>query len=336
MEGTILVTGPELDPKAAEYARRHGFELVYAPPYADGAVLADLLVRSRAVALLVRMGRIDAGLIGASPRLRVISRHGAGVDNVDLEAAAAHGIPVLVAAGANAVSVAEHTIALLLAVVKRLLPLDRGMRDGLWEKPRFLGRELAGMQLGLVGFGAIARATARMARGLDLQIAAYDPFVPEAVFRDAGVVRHESLAALLRASEILSLHCPLTPETRGLLNAETIALLPRGAVIVNTARGGLIDEPALLDAIRSGHLAGAGLDTFAVEPPPKDHPFFAEPAILLTPHVAGVTREASARVGLEAVQGIVDFLAGRPLPPERVANRSLLAAAGKLPSSSGA
>lgn len=321
---TILVTGPRLDATAVTLAEARGAKLEFMPPYADEASLIAAVQESGAEGILSRMGRVSAAVMAAAPALRVIAKHGAGVDNIDVAAAAERGIPVLSVPGGNAVSVAEHTMASVLAVTKQLTTLDAGMRAGRWDKPGFLGREIAGLRMGLVGIGAIARATARMAQGFGLRLSAYDPHAPETVFADAGVARVADLEALLAGSDILSLHCPLTAETRNLLDARRLALLPQGAVVVNTARGGLIDEPALLKAVRSGHLSGAALDSFAVEPPAADHPFFGEPRILLSPHVAGVTAEAGARVARAAVEGALDSIEGRPVPPERIANRHLL------------
>lgn len=331
MSRTILVTGPDLDPAATALVAEHGFETVHTPAYADSAVIAETLRRTQAVGIVSRMGRLDAGVMDAAPQLRVISKHGVGVDNIDVEAAAARGIPVLVATGANAVSVAEHAIALLLTCAKRILPLDAGLRAGRWEKPGFAGREINGETMGLVGMGAIAQATGRMAQGLGLDLVGYDPYAPDAAFESLGARRCGTFEELLEISKVVSLHCPLTPQTRGMLNAEALARMPAGGFVVNTARGGLIDEAALLASIQGGHLAGAGLDTFAQEPPAPDHPFFAEPRIVLTPHIGGVTRQAGARVGVDAVRGIIQVLAGEPVPPERIINRTLLAAAGAAP-----
>lgn len=327
MKKIILVTGPDLDPNASRLVAEHGYETIHTPAYADSAVIADYAVRTGAVGIVSRMGRIDASVMDSAPELRVISKHGVGVDNIDLAAAAARGIPVLVATGANAVSVAEHAIALMLAAVKRLLPLSAGLQAGLWEKPGFAGREIAGETLGMMGMGSIAQATARIAGGLGLKLVGYDPFASDAVFATHGVSRCGSFEELLEQSGILSLHCPLTPQTRHILNAAAIARMPKGSYVVNTARGGLIDEGALLEAIQAGHLAGAGLDSFAIEPPAANHPFFAEARIVVTPHIGGVTREANARVGIEAVRGIFQILEGQPLAPERIANRKLLEAA---------
>jgi D-3-phosphoglycerate dehydrogenase len=172
--------------------------------------------------------------------------------------------------------------------------------------------------------GSIARATGRIAKGLGLNLVAHDPYAPESAFEVIGATRCATFEELLECSNILSLHCPLTDQTRKVLNAEAIARMPQGSYVVNTARGGLIDEEALLAGVQSGHLAGAGLDTFAVEPPAADHPFFKEQRIVLTPHIGGVTRQAGARVGVDAVRGIFQVLDGQPVAPERIANRKFL------------
>jgi len=327
MSRTILVTGPDLDPAAARLVADNGYQTVHTPAYADSAVISDYLQRTEAEGIVSRMGRLDAAVMDSAPQLKVISKHGVGVDNIDIQAAAERGIPVLVATGANAISVAEHAIALLLATVKRILPLDTGLRAGRWEKPGFSGREIAGATMGLVGMGAIAQATGRIAKGLGLGLVGFDPYAPDSAFEELGVTRFASFEDMLTLTNILSLHCPLTDQTRGILNANALARMPEGGYVINTARGGLIDEAALFAAIQSKHLAGAGLDTFASEPPTADHPFFAVPEIVLTPHIGGVTRQAGARVGVDAVRGIFQILGGETVAPERIINRKLLAAA---------
>ena len=322
MSKTILVTGPDLDPGAARLVAEHGYQTVHTPPYTDSTVISAYLKETGAEGVVSRMGRLDAAIMDAAPRLKVISKHGVGVDNIDIQAAAERGIPVLVATGANAVSVAEHVIALLLATVKRVLPLDAGLRAGRWEKPGYSGSEIAGSTMGLMGMGAIAQA-----KGLMLRLVGFDPYAPDSAFEALGVQRCTSFDDLLDQANILSLHCPLTDQTRSILNADALARMPAGSYVINTARGGLIDEAALVAAIQSGHIAGAGLDAFAVEPPAADHPFFNVPEIVMTPHIGGVTREAGARVGVDAVRGIFQVLNGLPVAPERIINRKLLAAA---------
>ncbi|WP_425642056.1 hydroxyacid dehydrogenase [Marinomonas gallaica] len=322
----ILVTGPSLAPSATQFLEDKGYTPVHTPPYADSATIANLLRETLAVGVISRMGRLDAETLDAGlPHLKVIAKHGVGVDNIDIEAAAQRNIPVVVATGANAVSVAEHAIALMFSAVKRVLPLDTSLREGRWEKPGFSGVELAGKNMGLFGMGAIAQATARMAKAFGLNLFGYDPYASDAVFTEYGVTRCETLEEMLSKSNILSLHCPLTEQTRSVINTENIARMPKGSYIVNTARGGLIDEAALVAAIQSGHLAGAGLDTFAVEPPAADHPFLKEDAIVVTPHIGGVTKEGSTRVSEDAVAGIVAIVEGKCLPAHRIINRTLLA-----------
>ena len=326
MSSTILVTGPSLVDAAVRLLVEAGHTPIYVPPYSGGDALLQAVREASPVGIISRMGRLDAAAFDAAPGLRVVSKHGVGVDNIDLDAAASRGIPVLVASGANAVSVAEHAMALLLAVTKRVVPLDRSLREGRWEKPGFQGRELAGSTLGLVGFGAIARQTAAFARAFSLRVQAYDPFAQPGSFAEADVDRVEEVDDLLATSDIVSLHCPLTPDTRHLLNAASLARMKPGAVVVNTARGGLIDEAALLEALRSGHLAGAGLDSFEREPPDPDHPFWSDLRVVATPHIGGVTAQANARVGVEAAQGVIEVLSGRGVPPSRIVNRAGLLA----------
>ncbi|WP_417551641.1 hydroxyacid dehydrogenase [Marinomonas fungiae] len=322
----ILVTGPALAASATQYLEENGYTPIHTPPYADSETIANLLRETKAVGIISRMGRLDAETLEAGlPHLKVIAKHGVGVDNIDIEAAAQRNIPVVVATGANAISVAEHAIALMLTAVKRVLPLDDSLREGRWEKPGFSGVELAGKNMGLFGMGAIAQATAKMAKGFGLNLFGYDPYANDDVFAEYGVTRCDSIEELLAISNILSLHCPLTEQTRAIINAETIARMPQGSYIVNTARGGLIDEAALVAAVQSGHLAGAGLDTFAVEPPSVDHPFLKEPAIVVTPHIGGVTTEGSTRVSVDAATGVVAIAEGKLLPAHRVINRTLLA-----------
>lgn len=324
MGETILITGPSLAPAAVAVLSEAGYEPVYLPAYADAAVLKSYVTDRRPIGIISRMGRIDAAIFEAAPQLKIVSKHGVGVDNIDVDAAGAHGVPVIVASGANAISVSEHAMALLFAVAKHVVQLDRGLREGRWEKPDFEGRELAGSTVGLVAFGAIAQQTARLAKAFNMEIVAYDPFADDAVFDKFGVARIDSLEALLKDCHVVSLHCPLTEQTRGLINRDTLALMRDDAILINTARGGLIDEPALIEALDAGRIAGAGLDTFAKEPPSADHPFFASDRVVLTPHIGGVTTAANARVGVEAAQGVVDYLAGRALPPSRIVNRKRL------------
>ncbi|MGY2574753.1 hydroxyacid dehydrogenase [Vibrio sp. C8] len=325
MEKTIIVTGPSLAPSAVELLTARGFKLVYTAPYSEEHDLIELVKKTKPVGIISRMGKITSAIIDAAQvHLKVIAKHGVGVDNIDIKAAAEKGIPVVVASGANAVSVAEHTIALMLAVTKQIIPLNQGLHSGLWEKPQFSGYEVASKTFGLLGMGAIAQETAKIAQGLGMTLFGYDPYADAVIFEQFGVKRCDTLEQLLSKSHVLSLHSPLTSETNQIINEAAIKLMPGGSFIVNTARGGLIDEHALVKAIQSGHLAGAGLDTFAVEPPSVTHPFFQERNIVVTPHIAGVTNEGSTRVSESAAEGIIAVVEGGRLPEHRIVNRKLM------------
>ncbi|WP_280566708.1 hydroxyacid dehydrogenase [Chromohalobacter sp. 296-RDG] len=324
---TILVTGPYLAKSAKDMAEAAGFTVVHTPSYPSEDMLVAFIERHDPLGIVSRMGQFTAGAIAAGQSLRVISKHGAGVDNIDVDAATRHGVQVIRAAGGNAVSVAEHAVALIFATVKRLMPLDKGMRAGRWEKAEFLGRELSGMRLGLIGGGAIAAAAAKLVEGMGLDVMVYDPYASADAIESMGACSIERLEDMLRQSDIVSLHCPLTEDNTHLLNAETLALMPVGSYVVNTSRGGLIDEAALLSALESGHLAGAGLDTFEQEPPSGVSSLASCEQVILTPHIAGVTEEGGTRVGELAIKGIVDFLAGNVLSKARQVN-ALVAATG--------
>ncbi|MDR7587822.1 MAG: hydroxyacid dehydrogenase [Armatimonadota bacterium] len=275
-------------------------------PEAVRAALAD------ADAVVVRLVRLRAEEIDAAPRLRVIGRHGVGVDNVDLAAATRRRIPVVYTPGANAVSVAEHTLALLLAVARRLVDLDRAVREGRWQaRDEIWGIELAGRTAGVVGVGAVGREVARRCRALGMRVLGYDPYVAE---MPEGVERAESLDDLLRQCDVVSLHVPLRPDTRHLIGRRELAILRPGSVLINTSRGAVVDEGALAEALADGRLAGAGLDVFGTEPPPPDHPLLRAPRAVLTPHAASHTGEALRRMAVAVAEQVLDALAGRRPP----------------------
>lgn len=318
---TILVSGPDLAAPAVERARAAGYDFVFTPAYADEATLVDLVRTHDPVGIVSRAGLLSAAAIHAGASLRIISKHGAGVDNIDVDAATRHGVQVIRATGANAQSVAEHAVALSMAVIKRLRPLDASLRAGRWEKMGVQARELSGMRAGLIGAGAIAQAAGRLFAGLGLEIAAYDPFAKDDAFSAMGARRFTDLDDMLAGVDVVSLHCPLTSENRHILDARRITLMPRGSYVVNTARGGLVDETALLEALQSGQIAGAGLDVLEVEPPEERLPLFEAQNLVVTPHVGAATAAAMERVAIEAIDGIMTFLDGQAVAPSRRVNR---------------
>ncbi len=276
---------------AAEFAVLYDPGLAHRP-----ADLAAALGDARALVVRNRT-RVDRALLDAAPRLRVIGRLGVGLDNIDLEACRERGIAVRPATGANDLAVAEYVIGTALWLLRDLTTATTRMLAGEWPRPEFVGRELAGKTLGLLGFGRTARAVARRAIAFEMRVIAHDPYLPPEDPAWHGVGRR-SLEALLAEADLLSLHLPLTPETRGLLDAPRIARMKRGAVLVNAARGGILDEAALAAALWEGRLAGAALDVFAEEPLSREAAarFRGVPNLLLTPHIAGVTVESNRRV----------------------------------------
>ena len=250
---------------------------------------------------------IDAAALAAADGLRVVARYGVGVDNVDLAAAVARGIVVTNTPGANARSVAELTVALLLLLARPVLRAAAETRAGGW--PRLPGLSLAGKTVGLVGFGAIGRQTARLLAGFDCRLLAYDPLLNEATAAALGV-RAAGLDELLATSDFVSLHAPVTPATRGMVDAAFLARMKPGAALVNTARGELVDEAALLDALANGRLRGAALDAFAAEPPGGDNPLLALPNVIATPHMGAHTDGATTVMGRMALADCLAVLRG--------------------------
>jgi D-3-phosphoglycerate dehydrogenase len=299
----ILVTGADLAAQALELLQK--FDIVYAGKAPTEDLLLKLCEEKQPVALLVRYGGVSARVMDACTNLKVIAKHGVGIDTIDSQAAAARGIAVKPAVGANADAVAEHTWALILDCAKGTTRLHGRMTDGHWDKATHKSLELKGKTLGLIGLGAIGQRTATIGLALGMRVIAFDPFASKA---PAGVTLCE-FDAVLSESDVVSLHCPLTPENRNMVNGETLAKMRTGAILVNTARGGLIDEPALLAAITSGKLRAAGLDSFQKEPLETPHVFRGVPNITLTPHVGGVTSDAYVSMGVAAARNILAVMA---------------------------
>jgi len=261
-------------------------------------------------AIVVRSAtRLDASLIGRAERLKVIGRAGVGVDNVDVDAATRRGIIVANAAESTVVSAAEHTIALLFALARNVPQAQAALASGTWARERFAGIELAGKTLGVLGLGRIGRQVARRALGLGMRVVAFDPFVAVERFRELGVESASTLDDVYAAADVITLHLPLNDSTRGLLGADAFARMRDGVRIVNAARGGLVDEGALVEAIRSGRVAGAALDVFETEP--YAGPLLELEQVVVTPHLAGSTVEAQDRAGVMIAEQVTAALDGR-------------------------
>ncbi len=259
-------------------------------------------------ALIIRSAtKADAALIAAADQLKIIARAGVGVDNVDLDAASAKGIAVANTPEGNTVATAEFAFGLMLALARQIPQAYDSMVAGKWDRKTFMGTELRGKTLGVVGFGRIGRAVAKRAQAFDMNVVAYDPFVPADAVR-AVQVTPVSLDELYAQADFITLHSVVTDENRNMINASTMAKMKKGVRIVNAARGALINEADLAEAIKSGQVAGAALDVYSEEPPPAGHPLVNLPGVIHTPHLAASTEEAQVAVAVEAAQLVIAAL----------------------------
>jgi len=298
----ILIAEP-MSPAGIElFQAQSGWNVIVSSPKEYSKHLAE------ADALLVRSAvQVNKEVLEKAPRLRVIGRAGVGVDNVDLPAATAAGVLVMNTPGGNAVSVAEHTLALMLSMARRIPQATASTKGGKWEKKKLMGNELRGKTLGVLGLGSIGREVVKRARAFQMRILAHDPYVTTAIAKDLGVDLVEQVA-LFAQSDYITLHVALTPETERMLSREAFAQMKPGVRIVNCARGELVDDEALREALESGKVAGAALDVFPVEPPPAGYPLFALDGVVATPHVGGSTEEAQEIVGVRIAEQVVQFL----------------------------
>ncbi len=311
--GRVVNDGIELLQKEGEIVRNpHGRAL-------NSDELRESLMDAEAA--LLGNDVCDANVLGSAGRLKVVSRHGIGVDAIDLNAATENGIIVTNTPDVNTIAVADHTMALMLSLVRKIPDADASLKSKKWEGLKFLGRELAGKTLGIVGLGSIGTEVAKRAKGFGMKLLYVKrKRVPD--LEDKLELTYRPLDSLLRESDVISIHLPLTPETKGLIGRKEIASMKKGVYIVNTARGGILDTDALVEALNSGQVAGAALDVFDTEPPDFNHPLFEMENVILTPHIGAYTIEAIRRMDLLAAENIVKALHGEI--PEFVVNKEVL------------
>jgi D-3-phosphoglycerate dehydrogenase len=296
----------KLEAPGLDLLRQAGLELDNRPGL-TGAALQEALQAAEGV--VVRSGtRITAELLETPGKLRAIVRAGVGVDNIDVAAATRRGIVVMNTPGGNTVSTAEHTITMLMALARHIAAADASIKQGKWDRGKFVGTQLAGKTLAVVGLGRVGREVARRAAGLDMKVVGYDPFLSPERAGQLGIESVAGLPELLPRCDFLTVHTPLTEETRNLIGAGELAQMKRGSRVLNCARGGIINEEALAEALRSGQIAGAALDVFVQEPPGADSPLVKLPNVVVTPHLGASTLEAQTSVALEAAQLLIDFL----------------------------
>ena len=292
----------------------------------DGSDQAELAERIKdADAVTIRTALLPAAVIERAERLKVVSRHGVGYDNIDVEALTRRRIPLAIAADANATAVAEHTLYFMLALAKQGLAYDRATRENRWSVRNSLDAvDLLGRRVLVMGFGRIGREVARRCAAFGMQVSIYDPYVQANIIEQSGDYRSiPDFEAALPETDILTVHMPLGAESRSLIGASELSRLPPHAFVINAARGGIIDEAALHDALTTGKIAGAALDVFDQEPPPEDHPLFALDNVILTPHSAGLSKEAAIRMAISTARNALAGLDGK-LDPSMVVNREVL------------
>ena len=266
-------------------------------------------------ALIVRIAKCDGHAIENSPNLKVIGRTGVGYDSVDVKTATAHGIPVVITPGANNRSVAEHAVAMMFALSKNLVEAQQEMCKGNWEirgaKKAF---ELEGKTIGILGLGAIGRETAKICEGCGMKVAAYDPFLSKEQVEGYGAVYYENYEDLLKVSDVVSIHVPLTDETKNMISKKQLTEMKKTALIINCSRGGIINETDLVEALKAGEIAGAGTDVFCSEPPKTDDPLLKCPNLIVSPHSAAQTREAVIKMAQMCVKGCLAVAEGKKWP----------------------
>lgn len=319
----IVITGSMIAPAAASMMRENSLRAVVVPGVPSSTEIAEAVRKNGAVGLIVRTGVVDEAVLTASDRLRVVAKHGVGIDNVDMETATRHGIAVMTTRDVSSTSVAEHALALMLSVAKRISFLDRRMRAGHWDKPVHRGLELTGKSVVLIGYGRIARQLAKLLQPLDVRITAVVRRVPEGELTN-GVRFASAVNDVIADADVISVHCPLTDLTRNLISSEQFDLMKPTAIFINTARGGIVDERALIKALKSKRLYGAGLDCLENEPPATDSELLALPNVVVTPHVAWATEEAAERKGCMAVCNILTILDECPIDIDFLANPAVL------------
>jgi D-3-phosphoglycerate dehydrogenase len=301
----VLVSDTLSEQGLAVLRQGKGLEVDYRPGL-DEAALAEAI--RGAHALVIRSGsKVTARVLAGADQLRVIGRAGIGIDNVDVPAASKRGVVVMNTPTGNAVTTAEHAIALLMSLARMIPEACRSLKAGKWEKKRFEGRELAGKTLGVIGLGNIGRIVADRARGLHLNVIGFDPVLSADRAAALGIELC-SLDAIWERADAITVHTPLTPETRGLVHAGMLSKLKKGVLLVNAARGGIYDHAALLEGLESGRIGGVALDVFEEEPPPKDLPILQHERVIVTPHLGASTKEAQARVALEIAEQVVAYL----------------------------
>jgi D-3-phosphoglycerate dehydrogenase len=320
----VLITGPSLANEAAVLLdERCSYRIT--GPYPKPDQIATMAAENQIQGIIVRMGRITREVLTSSPDLRIVVKHGVGVDNIDVEAATELGIPVCITPYANYQSVAEHALSMMLALAKNLFLLDQQIRNGVWDKTSNPPCELYRKTLGIIGAGRIGRRLAELVQPLEMTVIGYDPFLPQGRFPES-IRRVKRLEKLLREADFVSLHCPKTEETSHMIGEKELKMMKATAILINTARGGIVDETALLRALEDRIIRGAGMDCFAMEPLPQESPLLRiQDRLIVTPHIGGGAKESFVRMGIQAANILLGYLERKELDPDVLINPAALA-----------
>lgn len=323
MHYRIFITGSGIVKEAQQLLREENCIFETGDPKDTPADIARKLREFDPHGLIVRQGKISAEVQAAAKSLKVICKHGVGTDNIDVAEATRRGIPVLFTPLANYESVAEHTLALIFALLRRIPLEDKRIRSGVFDKKHYDGQELLGKTLGIIGFGHIGRRLAELAAPFKMKVVVYHPScTPEPL--PPYISKVKKVEEIFSRADIISLHCPLTPETKGMINRRTIAQMKQGVYIVNTARGGIVNEGDLFQALQERRVGGAALDVFEEEPPAADHPLFRLDNVIFTTHVAGASDNSLKNMGVDSVKNVLAVLNGEPPDPESLVNKEVL------------
>jgi len=319
----ILVTAPRLHPGAEQLLDKYFEPLYLKNDELNEKAITEYMANYAFQGVLVRMGKIGREAIERAPALRCLVKHGTGYDNIDIQAATSRGVLVAITPEANYNSVAEHALGLMIALAKNIPHMDRRLRTGYWDKASYSwGREICGKVVGIIGFGRVGRRLVDLLKPLNTKFYIYDPYVP---LEDIHIgEKVTSLEKLLINSDFVIVTCPRTDETYHLISFNELASMKRTAFLINISRGGIIDEKALIEALKKDLVAGVALDVFEQEPPPQESPLWKFPNTVFTPHIAGTTREASERMGISAVEFLIEYLIHGKVQEWKVVNKEIL------------
>ncbi len=323
MSFRIFITGSGIAEEALQYLHKENCIFEVGDPTDTSEDLVNKFRTFDPDGIIVRQGKITKEVQDAPKNLKVICKHGVGIDNIDVEAATQRGIPVMFTPLANYESVAEHTLALMLSLARRIPLQDKKIRDGTFDKKYYGGLELLGKTLGIIGFGKIGRRFCELVMPFRMNVLVYHPSrtvenLPQ------SVTKVENAEDVFDRADIISLHCPLTPETKAMINKQSLEQMKQGAFIINTARGGLIHERDLSQALQNGQIGGAALDVFECEPPDTNNPLFMMDNVIVSPHVAGASDNSLKNMGMGAVQNVVSVLKGDSIDMESLINKEVI------------